>query len=115
MKIDSDAKECIEAIHLIAGVKKDDVQKIFESLAIYMILNYLNNDKISIPYIGECSLKYEGDEIEKNKLKAIVKCEFDLNDFILKNIGQVKDQDTTEIEKILKRRIRNTLSEYLDT
>jgi hypothetical protein len=114
MKINKDAKEILEKIHLISGVKKDDVTSVLESLTILIVLNYLNNEDTYIPFIGNCSLRYKGDKTVDGKLEAVVECEFNIDDFLLRNIGQVEDDGVTDAEKILKRRIYATLGEYLN-
>lgn len=114
LKLNKDAKEALEKIHLISGIKKDDVTKVLESVVILLILNYLNGEDMYIPYLGNCRLEYKGDKTVNNKLEAIVDCQFNVDDFILRNVGQIEDEKIPEIEAILKRRIHATLGEYLN-
>lgn len=115
MKLNKDAVEALEKIHLISGVKKDDVLQVFKSLAILLVLDYLNNDKTYVPFFGECRLVHEGDNNKEGKLEAIVNCEFNIDDFIKRNIGQISDNSFFDVKKILKSQIISTLGDYLNT
>jgi len=114
MKVNKEGKEILERIHLISGVKKDDVISVLESLSILIVLNYLNNDDTYIPFIGNCHLEYKGDKVIDGKAEAVVKCIFSVDDFLLRNIGQIEDGISVDAEKILKRKIYSTLGEYLN-
>lgn len=113
MNLNDPAKETIEKIHLIGGFKKEDTKTFFESLAIYMILNYYGKEDIYLPYIGKIRFHYIGEELVSNKKKAKVDLHFIPDDFLLKNIGQIEDEDTPDIVKLFESRIQSTLGEYL--
>jgi nucleoid DNA-binding protein len=114
MKLSKEAKEIIEKISLICGLKKDDVKSVFEALSIITVLNYLNGDKIIIPSIGEFQLEYKGDKYENNFKEAIVDGTLQCDDFLLRNIGQIQDNEKTDIEDLLRKKIQASLGEYLN-
>jgi len=115
MRISSDEKDIIDKISLLSGIKKADVRTVFETLSIVSALYYLNNESTDIPFIGNLSLSYEGEEFNKGTKKAIVTGEMDLNDYLKKMIGQIEDDDSnSDIEKFMKQKIYSSLGNYID-
>ena len=113
MQLSDKAKETIEKIHLISGEKKEDTKSFFEALGIYIILNYYGQDEIYLPYIGKLRFNYLGDELIQNSKQAKVDLEFEPDSFLLKNIGQIEDDDIPDVVKLFQSRIQSTLGEYL--
>lgn len=113
LKTNNKGKETIERMHLISGNKKDDTKNFFEALAIYIIMNYYGKDEIYLPYIGKLYFKYLGDQYQEDRKRAKVELEFEPDDFLLRNIGQIEDGDEPDITKFFTSRIQATLGEYL--
>ena len=105
--------EVIEKIHLISGNTKEETKSFFEALAIYIIMNYYGKEKIYLPQIGNFYIKYIGDIKESNKKKAVIEFEFEPDNFLLRNVGQIEDGKEPDVVKFFKSRIRATLGEYI--
>ncbi len=113
MQLSEKAKETIEKIHLISGTKKEDTKNLFEALGIYIILNYYGQEEIYLPYVGKLRFNYLGDDLVQNSKRAKVELEFEPDNFLLKNIGQIEDDDIPDVVKLFQSRIQATLGEYL--
>ena len=113
MKNINSSKDTIEKIHLISGNKKEDTKNFFEALAIYVIMNYYGKEEIYLPNIGKLYFTYIGDQIKNEKKKAKVELEFEPDDFLLRNIGQIEDGDEPDVSKFFISKIQSTLGEYL--
>jgi hypothetical protein len=104
MRINSKNKDLIEKMHLISGESKDSIRNFFESLVTLLLVDYLENEKTSIPFFGNVKIKYE---------KGEVCLEFDPEDVLLKNLDQMKNRKEPDIFGIFKLRIKRALSDYL--
>ena len=114
MRFSRNSKETIDKISLISGIKKDVIKEVFESLGILIILNYSNNEDIEIPLLGKCKIEYIGENYDNGLKEAVVNGKVSFNDFIIRNIGQVHDQEETDVEKLLENKIHSALGEYLN-
>lgn len=114
MRFSKTAKKVIDKISLISGIKKDNVREVFESLGILIILNYAHGEETEIPLIGNLQLEYKGDRYEEGLKEAIINGNVSYDDFIIRNIGQIHDEEETDVEKILRNKIHSSLGEYLN-
>ncbi len=114
MKLHDKSKEVVNKISMLTGLKKEDIKNVFESLTVLSILDYLNSNYTDIPYLGTLEIKYATDKIENKVKKAILECNFQPCDYLNKNIGQINDGETSDIEKKLKMRSQAVLGEYLN-
>lgn len=106
-------KDMYEKVRLLSGQTIEETKNFFEALTTIIVLNYLEKIPTIIPQLGSLSLKYEGDEELKDGIRAIVTPEILLDDYLLKNIGQVEDGVESDIEKKLKKKMSNSISEIL--
>lgn len=114
MKLTNEGKETQEKLHLISGLRKDDVRNFFESLLSLIVLNYVEGEKTYIPFLGEVEIKHVKDEYEEGKKKAVLDVSIDADYNLRHNVGQIADGEETDIEDIFKRKLRNTLEEYVE-
>ena len=56
-------KNALNLTRLIFGKNAHDTKEFFESIGIQAVISYSKGDKIIIPFIGEISVKYAGDEL----------------------------------------------------
>ena len=113
MRATSENKDTIDKIHLLSGESKQSVRNLFEALASLIILNYMEKESTNIPFLGNIILEQHGNEITKEGKVAIVDIKIEPDNNLLKNIGQIDDGEETEIEKIFKRRIQESLRNYI--
>jgi len=106
-------KTALNSIRLLFGKSSNDVRELFESIGIYAILNYIKGEKLVIPFIGELDISYVGDDITEKGRVAKLKVNFTPSPFIVRNIGQIKDGEPTDAEKILMSRFQGVFKERL--
>jgi len=102
-------KEMITSISLLSKIPEVDVKKVFKNLILQIFLNYTQNKTSYIPYFGYINLKYEGDICKSDKLEAVLKLDINFDEYLKKNIGLYEDGDETDIEKSLKKKLKNDL------
>ena len=106
-------KTAINSTRLLYGKNSLDTKEFFESIGIQAILNYVKGEKIIIPFIGEIDLSYDGDEITDKGRVAKLKAIFTPSPFLVRNIGQIQDEESTDAEKILANRFLAVFRERL--
>ena len=106
-------KTALNSTRLIFGKNSHDVKEFFESIGIQAVLNYVKGEKIIIPFIGEIEISYEGDDITEKGRVAKLKTTFTPSPFLIRNIGQIKDNESTDAEKILIARFQSVFKENI--
>jgi hypothetical protein len=106
-------KTALNSTRLIFGKNSNDTKDFFESIGIQAVLNYVKGEKIVIPFIGEINIAYIGDEMTEKGRVAKLKTSFTPSPFLVRNIGQIHDKESTDAEKILMGRFRAVFKERL--
>jgi hypothetical protein len=106
-------KDALNLTRLIFGKNAHDTKEFFESLGIQAVLAYSKGDKIIIPFIGEVSLKYAGDELTDKGRVAKLETVFTPSPFLTRNVGQIQDEAFTDAEKILMSRFQTVFKSKL--
>ncbi len=105
-------KASLNRMKLIFGRNKDVTQEFFESLAVFVVMEYLEGREVVLPLLGKISFAYRGDEMVVSGRKAVVDATFDPDSFLIRNVGQVQDEDTTDAERIMLNRIRQVFASF---
>jgi hypothetical protein len=108
-----DEKNAVNLIRLLFGKSVHDTKEFFESIGIQAIISYSRGDKIIIPFIGEVSVKYTGDEFTDRGRVAKLETAFTPSPFLIRNIGQIQDEAGTDAEKILMTRFQKVFKDKL--
>jgi hypothetical protein len=106
-------KNTLNLTRLIFGKNARDTKEFFESIGIQAVLSYSKGDKIVIPFIGEVSVKYAGDELTYKGRVAKLETFFTPSPFLIRNVGQIQDETSTDAEKILMSRFQTVFKEKL--
>jgi hypothetical protein len=106
-------KNALNLTRLIFGKNAHDTKEFFESIGIQAVLSYSKGDKIIIPFIGEVSVKYAGDELTDKGRVAKLETSFTPSPFLIRNVGQIQDETSTDAEKILMSRFQAVFKEKL--
>ena len=106
-------KTALNSTRLIFGKNSRDTKEFFESLGIQAVLNYVKGEKIIIPFIGEIEILYAGDEMTEKGRVAKLKTDFTPSPFLIRNVGQIQDEEPTDAEKILMSRFQAVFKERL--
>lgn len=114
MKPNAESKDTIEKIRLFSGSTYEQSKDFFESLVTYLVYNYLEGNSTYIPFFGSVKVNYEGDIVDAKGKEAVLSLDFEADSSLKKIIGQIVDGEETEVEKILKKKIRIELEETAD-
>jgi hypothetical protein len=106
-------KDALNLTRLIFGKNSHDTKEFFESVGIQAIISYSKGDKIVIPFIGEISVKYAGDELTDKGRVAKLETSFTPSPFLIHNVGQIQDETPTDAEKILMSRFQSVFKKKL--
>jgi len=106
-------KTALNSTRLIFGKNSKDTKEFFESIGIHAVLNYSKGDKIIIPFIGEIEISYTGDEMTEKGRVAKIETTFTPSPFLVRNVGQIQDKESTDAEKILMNRFQAVFKERL--
>ena len=106
-------KLALNSIRLLFGKNSHDVKELFESIGIQAVLNYVKGEKLTIPFIGDIDISYDGDEITEKGRVAKLKTSFTPSPFLVRNIGQIQDKEATDAEKILMGRFQAVFKEKI--
>ena len=113
LKVNSQNKDTIEKLHLLTGESKETVRRFFESFAFLVTTNFLDDEWTNIPFFGDVKLHHVGDENVRGGKRVQLELDFEAEENLLKNIGQVVDGDTSEIEQVFMNRIHSALNSYM--
>lgn len=105
-------KEFIKRIHLLSDIPEKDVREVFEGLLYYAVFSYVNKEPIYIPLLGNIYLYHEDDIETKKGLKASVRSEFEISQYFNKVVGQIKDGETSDLQKHLIEKIKKELQKH---
>lgn len=77
-----------------------------------MVRDYRNGDSSYVPFIGECTISYEGEEETDKGIKAKLSLEFDLSEKFVRSVGQIIDgEEKSDIENEMLGRISASLQD----
>jgi hypothetical protein len=107
-------KAALNSTRLIFGNNSHDTKEFFESIGIHAVLNYVKGEKIIIPFIGEIEISYDGDEMTEKGRVAKLKTSFIPSPFLIRNVGQIQDKESTDAEKILMNRFQAVFKERIN-
>lgn len=114
LKLNEDTKAFVSEISALSGIPQNVVKEVLE----YMIIDWAikisdNSDKyveLTIPYIGQIGVKYEGDSINQNgDLITEVGSYVNLSSSFKKLVGDIHDEAKTELIEMLQRKIEQAI------
>jgi hypothetical protein len=106
-------KNALNLTRIIFGKNVRDTKEFFESIGIQAVISYSKGEKIIIPFIGEVSVKYVGDELTDKGRVSKLETFFTPSPFLIRNVGQIQDETSTDAEKILMSRFQAVFKEKL--
>ena len=80
----------------------ETVSEIFESLAVYALLQHLEGQPFVIPNIGEASISYRGETYDHDGKHAIVDVSISSDAYLTRCIGQLQDGVITDAERHMR-------------
>ncbi len=114
-KFSKEEKDVFHKIHLLSGRSYEEVREVYEGFLYSMALAYLEKEPIYFPFFGEVEIRFIKDNITEDGRKAELDVTFTPNDFLKRVIGQIEDKEESDVEKILKDKIHESLNDLLDT
>ena len=88
------------------------------SKVLFILNNNTHATGVHIPNVGFFSFKWIKDKVVKKNdkmiKKAVVEIDYEVDDYLSLIIGQIQDDEKTDIEKTIKNQIRKSLEIKLD-
>lgn len=100
MKITQKEKEVLEIIRNLTHENTKRINNFFLGLMTYALLNYTDNEPITVPYFGTFMIKYKGDKITEEGKEAILEGYFVPSEYMKENIGAYEDYKRSSSKNI---------------
>jgi len=113
LKLSKAEKEVFQKIHLLSGRSYEDVKEVMEGFIYLGVLSYLEREPITIPFFGALTIDYIKDIITQNGREAELDFQFQPSLFLARTIGQIEDEDESDLEKLLKDKIHSSLEDMM--
>lgn len=91
MKITPKEKEVMELLRNITHENIERINNILLGLMIYSLLNYADNEPITIPYFGTFLIRNKGDALTPEGKESLLETFFTPSDYLKENIGSYED------------------------
>ena len=108
-KFSPEEKDLIYRVHLLSGKSMSDITEMFESFCLCAVLSCLEDESFHVPMFGEFKVNYDGEEITALGKEAKVSVDVTPNKYLRKVIGQIHDNEESDIEKSFELKIKNVL------
>ena len=111
MQISNMSKNTLKKLQLMTGQSLSDTKRFLKYFFSILILDFLENQSTHIPYFGEIKINYIKDIIRKEGKEAEINIDFIADKQLLKSIGQIIDNEESDLEKFLFKEIQENLTE----
>jgi nucleoid DNA-binding protein len=115
LKLSNEDKRTLKQIKFYTGLEESKIIKVFKAVLDQLVSNYDNSNETKIPYFGTFKINYLDDEIieigGKKGKRAKIQIEFVPDKNLLTNLGQLKDNLPTDIEKDIQKYIHQSLQD----
>ena len=91
MKLTQKETEVINSIRNLSHENVERIHNIFNALMTQAVMNYTENEPMTIPGFGTFLVKYKGDKITNQGCEAIIEIFFDASPSFKENIGAYED------------------------
>ena len=113
IKLSDESYNFVQRIHFLSGFSLEDIKEIFEAILTQIVFDYMEEKSTHLPYLGELYIEHIDDIVMGGKKEAVIKITLSPEDIVKKIIGQIADKEETDIEKMFKRKIKNSLEKML--
>ncbi len=107
-------KEFIRRVHLLTGYPESQIKKFFEAFLVVFTVDYLDGESTCLPLFGDIQIKYHGDENTPQGRKAKIDLDFQPSNFLVRSIGQIEDEEESDLEAHLKEKLIGLLRQRME-
>lgn len=97
-KTQEDRESEIALQSLSQKVSMEQTTTILESILIWVILSYLDDDSFRLPYLGDVKVHHDGDIIIGGEKEAQLTVTINPTDLLKRIIGQIEDNKQTDVD-----------------
>ena len=108
-------KEALYEIQLLSGRSLENTKDVFVGMLTWLVYRYCSGKEISFPLVGRFNIKYIEDELKEKGNQAILNMSVTPSPTFLRLIGQIKDGEKTDIEKLDEKKIQLALRKIVNT
>lgn len=113
LKLNTFEKNLVSEISTLSGYSQAIVREVLEFTFIRQIEQYLVNQKMPVPFLGELNISYAGDNYTNGEKEAQISAVFEENSFLKRVIGDIEDGDIPIIKDLLEQKIKPAISNLL--
>lgn len=99
----------LNVMSLLMGKKSRDVREMLESLGIQAAMSYSDGKDFAVPLLGK--FRFIRNDGEESKGEKRVSIEYTPSSFILRNMMQIDNKQTTDAERVMISRFRQVFKE----
>jgi len=115
MKLSKTELESIEMISAIAGLEKNTIKNVFQSLIISVIQAfYTESNIVSIPFFGDVTFEYSDKLNENGVNETCLKISIEPSEFLIEELKSVLNGDVTSSKKFIQKCILIELQNKLE-
>lgn len=113
-KVDEDTKNVMLEVSALSGISQNIIKEVYEYLLISWAVKLAESPdefaKLAIPYMGTAEVKFKEDNIDPaGNLQTEVDVRIKLSDSFKKLVGNLYNEEQTEIIDLLKKKIKNSI------
>lgn len=113
MRFSRQEKDALHKIHLLSGRSYEEVRDVYEGFLYSVVLSYLEKELVYFPLFGEIDIRFIKDKMTKQGREAELEISIQPSLMLKRIIGQIEDGDETDLEVILRNKIKHVLSGIL--
>ena len=114
IKLSDFERTLIKEISTISDQSELAIREVLEYTLLRQAEQLLNGEPIIIPFLGELSVQYDGDDFEAGNRVARVKATFVASDLLKRLIGDVEDGESSILEDLLASKMKVALQQQLN-
>jgi len=113
MELVDGAKNTLKKLQLMTGGSLKETKIFLKYFFIIIIMDFLEDKSTQVPYFGEIKINHINDVIKKEGKEAVIDLIFKADPQLLRSIGQIVDNEESDIEKFLYDNIEEELNKMI--
>lgn len=114
IKLNDFEKVLIKEISTLSDQNEYAIREVLEYTLLRQVEQLLNNDPISVPFLGELELSYTGDEFEAGAKVATMTATFNPSALLKRLVGDAEDGESSILEDLLSSKMKTALQQQLN-
>jgi len=114
IKLGDFEKSLVEDISTLSGYSQTIVREVLEYTLIRQLDQMMNDKDISVPFLGNLSFTYLGDNFVAGARESDVLARFQPSSLAKRLVGDINDGDNSFLQQLLQKKIKLSLQQILE-